>query len=94
MARTRAAGSAARAARLTRSDSGTVTHVLEQQLFLIAHAAHGVLIEPETGIQNVAEWATKELAWHRMKAVEVTRLPAMDELLIDSDFIVSDAVQR
>lgn len=50
-----------------------------EQLRLIAKAAYEVLIHPEAGIQNVTEWAKKELAWQRLSEREVPLLPEYAE---------------
>lgn len=66
-----------------------VPQVLVDQLRLIAAAAYEVLIAPEAGIQNVTEWAKKELAWKRMQARHVEWLSGMDDLLIDPDIVAN-----
>lgn len=58
---------------------------LEEQLRLISAAAYSALTEPEAGIQNITEWAKKELCWKRVKEAHVKWLPGMSELLMDSD---------
>lgn len=62
---------------------------LEEQLRLIAAAAYTTLTSPETGIQNITEWAKKELCWKRLKEAQVKWLPAMSELLVDAEELAS-----
>lgn len=62
-----------------------VSVALSEQLRVIAAAAYKVITEPEAGIQNVTEWAKKELAWQRLRDVEVRLLPAFADELIDPD---------
>lgn len=62
---------------------------LVDQLSLIAAAAYDVLITPEAGIQNVTEWAKKELAWKRLKARHVEWLPSVNDLLIEPDVVAN-----
>jgi AIPR protein len=55
------------------------TPVMLEQLRLIAKAAYEVLVNPEAGIQNVTEWAKKELAWRRLSERKVRLLPEFAE---------------
>lgn len=52
-----------------------LTPAMLEQLRLVAKAAYDVLINPEAGIQNVTEWAKKELAWRRLSERAVSLLP-------------------
>jgi len=57
-----------------------------QQLRLIARAAYAVITKPEAGIQNVTEWCKKELAWQRLRSVNIQLLPQFEmELLEKAD---------
>ncbi len=60
-----------------------ISEALEAQLLLIAEAMYDVIISPEAGIQNVGEWAKKELAWQRATAVEVPLLSSFAAELAD-----------
>ena len=60
---------------------------LQEQLRLIAAAAYKVLIEPEAGIQNVTEWAKKDIAWQRLKSAKVPLLEEFEAELIDPDTV-------
>lgn len=52
-----------------------LTPAMLEQLRLVANAAFEVLVNPEAGIQNVTEWAKKELAWRRLSERAVSLLP-------------------
>lgn len=55
------------------------TPAMLEQLRLVAKAAYEVLVNPEAGIQNVTEWAKKELAWRRLSEREVRLVPEYAE---------------
>jgi hypothetical protein len=55
------------------------------QLRLISQTAYDVLIHPEAGVQNVTEWAKKDLAWRRLKEREVRLLPEYAEECVDAE---------
>lgn len=62
-----------------------ISDALEAQLKLISESMYEVLIEPEAGVQNVAEWAKKELAWQRAEAVDLGLLPSFRKELEDKN---------
>lgn len=66
-----------------------VSPALQEQLRLISEAAYKVLIEPEAGIQNVTEWAKKDIAWQRLRAVRIPLLEAFEAELVDPDIVAS-----
>lgn len=55
---------------------------MEDALVHAARLAHGVLIDPPSGIKNVTEWAKKQACWDRVKRLEVNWPSAFYEELI------------
>lgn len=55
------------------------------QLTAAAEAAFRVLTSPEAGIQNVTEWAKKELAWKRLLEVRMPLSPEFEGECVDAD---------
>lgn len=58
---------------------------LEQQLTIVSKKAFEVITAPPAGIQNVTEWAKKELCWTRLEQMPVALSKAMLSELVDKD---------
>lgn len=59
-----------------------ISAALTEQLKLIARSMYQVITSPEEGLENVTEWAKKELAWQRALAKRVELLPEFEAELI------------
>lgn len=65
-----------------------LTNAFSEQLKLIARVMYDVITTPEQGLENVTEWAKKELAWQRAQAKKISLLPEFEaELISQSRFI-------
>lgn len=72
-----------------------ISTALTEQLKLIAQAMYQVITSPEQGLENVTEWAKKELAWQRARSKPVNLLLEFEAELIareQVDKIRGDAV--
>lgn len=73
-----------------------ISTAFTEQLKLIARAMYQVITSPEQGLENVTEWAKKELAWQRAKGMRVELLSEFQADLISReqvDRIRGDAVK-
>lgn len=59
-----------------------ISAALTEQLKLIARSMYQVITSPEEGLENVTEWAKKELAWQRAQSKRVELLPEFEAELI------------
>ena len=59
-----------------------ISPALTEQLKLIARGMYQVMTSPEQGLENVTEWAKKELAWQRAQTKRVEFLPEFEAELI------------
>lgn len=59
-----------------------ISSALAEQLKLIARSMYQVITSPEGGLENVTEWAKKELAWQRAVSKQVVFLPQFEAELI------------
>lgn len=59
-----------------------ISPALKEQLKLIARSMYQVITSPEEGLENVTEWAKKELAWQRAQSKRVELLPEFEAELI------------
>ena len=59
-----------------------ISAALTEQLKLIARGMYQVITSPEQGLENVTEWAKKELAWQRAQTKRVEFLPEFEAELI------------
>jgi len=59
---------------------------LRETLIATSAAVHEVIVNPDSGIQNITEWAKKQACWQRVQALTVT-LPAafLEEMLDPSE---------
>lgn len=62
-----------------------ISTALSEQLKLIARVMYDVITSPEQGLENVTEWAKKELAWQRAQAKHIKLLPEFEAELISQD---------
>jgi hypothetical protein len=49
----------------------SLTAAIESQLTLIASDVFNVIVSPDGGMQNVTEWAKKEVCWSRVQALHI-----------------------
>jgi hypothetical protein len=73
-----------------------ISTAFTEQLKLIARAMYQVITSPEQGLENVTEWAKKELAWQRAQGKRMELLPEFQAELISReqvDRIRGDAVK-
>jgi hypothetical protein len=49
----------------------SLTPAIESQLKLIASDVFNVIVSPDGGLQNVTEWAKKEVCWSRVQALRI-----------------------
>ncbi len=59
-----------------------ISVAFREQLKLIARNMYQVITSPEEGIENVTEWAKKELAWQRAQSKRIELLPEFEAELI------------
>lgn len=59
-----------------------ISAALTEQLKLIARSMYQVITSPEEGLENVTEWAKKELAWQRAQSKHVELLSEFKAELI------------
>jgi hypothetical protein len=48
-----------------------LTLEIEQQLTAIAYEVFEIIVSPESGFQNVTEWAKKDLCWQRVQELRI-----------------------
>lgn len=65
-----------------------ITSAFSEQLKIIARVMYDVITSPEQGLENVTEWAKKELAWQRAKAKSIKLLPEFEAELISRNKIL------
>jgi hypothetical protein len=56
----------------------SLSSAIESQLTLIAYEVFEVIVSPDGGLQNVTEWAKKEVCWSRVQGL---RIPLQKELV-------------
>ena len=62
-----------------------LSFALESQITRIAEAVLDVIVSPEGGLQNITEWAKKEICWKRVAALELPLTSEFYKELIDKD---------
>lgn len=62
-----------------------VSPVLERQLTIVAGRIFNVLTNPPSGVQNITEWAKKELCWTKVGQLDIPLLDELLDELVDSD---------
>jgi len=50
----------------------SLTPAIEAQLTQVAGEVFKVIVSPDGGLQNVTEWAKKEVCWHRVQALHIS----------------------
>jgi hypothetical protein len=60
---------------------------VDGQMRLIAKAMHDVITAPPPHVQNVTEWAKRDLCWERARDVHVELLHAFHASLIDQSVV-------
>ena len=63
----------------------SISPAMEHQLAIVSQKVFKVLTDPPAGIQNVTEWAKKELCWQRVSQLEIKLLKELVAELVDRD---------
>lgn len=59
-----------------------LTPEIEQQLVAIAYEVFEIIVSPESGFQNVTEWAKKELCWQRVQELRIPLQKGLAQQLV------------
>jgi hypothetical protein len=59
-----------------------LTPEIEQQLVSIAYEVFEIIVSPESGFQNVTEWAKKELCWQRVQELRIPLQKGLAQQLV------------
>ena len=59
-----------------------LTQEIEQQLVAIAYEVFEIIVSPESGFQNVTEWAKKELCWQRVQELRIPLQKGLAQQLV------------
>jgi AIPR protein/Abortive infection phage resistance protein N-terminal domain len=60
---------------------------VDRQMQLVTKAMHDVITTPPAHVQNVTEWAKRDLCWERARDVHIDLLPAFYSSLVDQSVV-------
>ena len=63
----------------------SISPAMERQLTIVSKKVFKVITDPPAGIQNVTEWAKKELCWTKVSQLEISILKELVAELVDID---------